>query len=501
MLDRVVTFQTFHRGLLLLTGMAALFVLVEVARFLPVTGDNMHPEAANMVIAAQWARGHALYTDFRQPPYLLAAFPPLWYAVLAVAARLGLGDLDALTLFGRALSVASLLGVAGLGYLWHRRLGVDRGLAALTPAFFLAFPVLMPWVVTARPDFPMLMLGALALVIAAFGTGVLAVVLAAGAAAAGFLVKHSALAVPAAVVLWLLSARRARHAILFAGVWLLVAGGTLAVGDVMTGGFLRLNLSGPQFGHFSPGHAHQVLLRLLTPPGNGFALALLAFGGFGFLHAWQGDQRERLLGFYFVTSLVLAVGGSALAGANVNHYLEPGLAWALLAPVGVRRLGRDWRPGAGAGGLAAVVVLVLLLPSLDIQRWNMLGAEPPDYRRLADLVRERRVLTDLPYVGARSRAPELLDSVPLAYLERVGVWSAHALVGAVEAREYDLVILHLTLEDPRWAAARYPTVGPPLRAAIARNYAFCFETDSNYVYAPIAGGGSNAAAACPDQKE
>jgi len=453
----VCSFKMFHGMVLLLTSLAALFFLVAAVRFLPVTGDNMHPEAANVVIADRWAHGSPLYADYRQAPYLLTAFPPLWYGALALAVKAGVSGVDALTLFGRVLSLTSLVGVAILGYRWHRRLGLTPGLALLTPTSLLAFPVLLPWAVTARPDFPMLFFGVLALWLAGLGAGATAIVPAAGAAAAAFLVRHSSVSVPAAIVLGSCgrtaggmprSSARPGASSSSPRSW---SSTSTAAGSC--GSTCRVLNSATSL------HATRTrsCSSWITPPGNGFALGLLAFGLFGFLYAWRGDRRTRLLGFYFGTSLIFTVLGTTRAGANVNHYLEPGLAWAMLLPVGMDALRPTWRAGSASSTLVCVVVVVLLLPALDLQRWNMLGAQPPDFRRLADLVRDRRVFTDVPYVGARSRSPELLDSVPHAYMEKAQAWDPVPPVEALDARAYELVILQRPIDDARLATARYPT--------------------------------------------
>lgn len=70
-----LSFTMFRRVLLLITGFAALSFLIQAARFFPITGDNMHPEAVNVLIAELWARGLPLYTDFLHPPYALTALP------------------------------------------------------------------------------------------------------------------------------------------------------------------------------------------------------------------------------------------------------------------------------------------------------------------------------------------------------------------------------------------------------------------------------------------
>src|SRR5215471_2745001 len=223
-LNEMLSFANFQRLLLLLTGSAAAVFLVEVIRFLPVIGDNMYPEAANIVVAQRWAQGFPLYSDFRQAPYLLAGFPPLWYGLLALAAKAGFSQIDALTFLGRLLSVGSLLLAAALAVLWNVKQGYAVISSLLAAALYLAFPVLMPWAVTARPDFPTLAFCFLGIFFIAFRPHSAGIVIAAVCTAIAFLMKQSSVAAPTAIGLWLLWSRRWWGVVLFSLTWALLVG-------------------------------------------------------------------------------------------------------------------------------------------------------------------------------------------------------------------------------------------------------------------------------------
>ena len=122
-------------------------------------------------------------------------------------------------------------------------------LAVLTPAFYLSFPILVPWAVTARPDFPGLPVrlpgGLPARVPAPGGSRSF---LAAMARPSAILCRHNAVAAPAAIVLWLslVEAMESTQRLFCA-----VAGAlripVLALLPTSTG-MLLLNLSGAKFG-------------------------------------------------------------------------------------------------------------------------------------------------------------------------------------------------------------------------------------------------------------
>jgi hypothetical protein len=502
-----ISFKSFSTLLLIFTGVSALFFVVEAVRFLPVVGDNMYPEAGGPLAALQWVHGLPLYEDYRQAPYHITPFPPLWYAFLAVAAKLGALNLDSLTLLGRILNLLCLFGVSGLGYLWNRRLGLSPSLALLMPAFYLSFPILVPWAVTARPDFPALFLAFLALYWAGTRSSTAWLCLTAVLSALAFLVRHNAVAVPVAVVLWLVWTRRWKHAGLFCALWAVVVGPTLLVFQRSSHGFLMLNLSGAKFGKFAVTYIRDVLGRLLDSPGHGFVIALFAFATFAFLQSWsQQDKRVHLAGIYLLVSFGLAIVGSAAAGAAENHYLEPALAMAMLVPFGLARLEDGWSAESPLALFAIVFIAVLLLPSLDVQRSNLTHQKPDDMRGFLRLMKDKQVFTDIPYLAARTSSPQMLDLASLVYMEKAGGnagWSA-SLTQALRLKKYELVILSTPVDTSYIIPGpypRYPHLDYAVQKAIGENYGLCFQSDTSYVYGPLSTDLSSPGHNCPSEGE
>src|SRR5262249_43251533 len=155
-------------------------------------------------------------------------------------------------------------------------------------------------------------------------------------------------------------------------------------------GLLLLNLSSAKFGHMAITYIRDVLINLLLPPGQGFAVLLFGLGAFALLYLSSDDTKTRLLRIYLVASLALAVVGSAAAGGGPNHYLEPALAMAVLAPGALALLERSWDNAPAVGSCLMVVLLVLLLPTLDMRRWALMHSPPDDLRRVVALVQNRR---------------------------------------------------------------------------------------------------------------
>jgi hypothetical protein len=498
--SKLFSFTAFQGLMLILTGLVAFCFLVELPSFLHVTGENVYPESAGVLAALRWANGLPLYGDYRQPPYLVTAFPPLWYAFLALAVKAGIAKLDALTLFGRILSLASVFGIAVIGFRWNQRLTHSRWSAVLTPAFYLSFPILIPWAVTARPDLPALFLGLLALYWSGFGSSTASLGLAAALAALAFLCKHNAVAIPVAIVLWLLLYNKWKQIWVFCGVWALVAGSTLLAFQLSSQGLLLLNLSGAKFGHFGLTYVHDILTRLFAAPGNAFAVALFALGVFGFLQPWdRRSERSCLLKIYLIVALGFAVISSAAAGAATNYYLEPALAMALLIPTGLASLEPEWKNDSPLVLFAAVILIALVAPSLDTQRRNLMHSRPEDLRREVALMKDKRVFTDEPYLAARTSNPQAIDLASLINTERTGgwaAWSSAMIAQALQNKRYELVILRTPMAppylpyEPKAAYPRYPRLDDALQVAVIQNYHLCFQTENEefgplYFYSPV----------------
>jgi hypothetical protein len=497
------SFEAFSGVLLLIYSLAAVLFVASAIRYLPVTTDNTYPEAAHIISAQRWAHGLPLYSDYRQAPYLVTAFPPLWYALLALPARLGLEDLDALTIFGRLLNLASLFAVCGIGYLWNRRcLGLSARLSLFAPALYLSFPVLIPWAVTARPDFLSLVCALLGIYSVASRPGSWPVILGAFWTALAFLVRHNAVATPTAIVLWLLLSKRWRAAGLFCLTWAIIAGGTLFAFQLSTSGLLLLNLSGAKFGHLALTYVRDSLFRMLSGmPGHGFAVVLFVFGLLGFLYSWSSTQaRSALVAIYLVVSLGLAILGTAAGGADVNHYLEPALALALLAPTGLACLQRVWPEETPFAAFAFLAMGVLLLPSLDIQRWQVQHVKPANLRPLLSAITNKAVFTDVPYLAARMPSPEALDLASLTNAQRTGQWSPAGIIQRLTEGRYDVVIVTEDMHesfDPSALYPRYPHLDSTVRSAVVKNYNLCFERDNVYVYGRVSPGMSSPTGTCP----
>lgn len=473
--------QLLYAMLLLLPAIAAIVVFTLGARFLPVQGDNAWAEAHGVVLSERWARGIPLYSDFQVPPYIWTSFPPLWYALMAMIAKAGASNLDTLTLIGRMFTVVSLVGVGFISFFWNRRRGFTIVTSFSSFLFFASFPILIPWAVSARPDFPAIFLSFLSVYISASGIGVATAGVSAIVAALAFLMKHSAIGAPITIGICFLLLRRWRSLVAFSAVWIVIVGGTLVIFEIMTDGMLSHNLKGSHVGAFSLANIKQILVRLLVSPGQGTTLAIVTFGVFGSLCESQ-DAHTKFLRYYFLVTAALAIMASGLENAGENHFCEAAIVAAMFVPRALVEV--QGLPRRITTALVLLLTFVLLLPSLALQGWRMLHEQPVDYRWLVPYVRGERIFTDIPYLAARSASLELLEPIALTHKERVHAWSSVGIVEGLNSNSYDIVILDRAVSDPRWEGGRNLFLSNQVRQAIAGNYRLCLEVQDAYIYGP-----------------
>jgi hypothetical protein len=498
-LSQITSYSNFRNLILVLFGVAALATLIVAVRNLPVTTDNIYPEAAGVAAARRWASGFPLYSDFRQPPYLLTGFPPLWYAIVTLAAEAGFSSMDRLTLFGRLLSFASLLAIAGFSIRWNQQRGLNIRTALVTPLIFLSLPILGDWCATARQDLPAILLSFLAVLLVVQRPTSARIFLAAFVAGLSFLMKHSSVAAPAAIGLWLLGSRRWKHAIAFCAVWFALVGGTFWAFARSNTELIRWNMTGVNYGGISLARAHQVLSILTESKDSGFTVVAFALAAFGLLCRWRdANGRTRLWAIYFLTSLGFAFLGSGFANGYVNYYLEPGLVWAIFAADAIEALRDAWPERTPIVTFVLVLLVVVLLPAYDMPRWRIFSEKPNDLRPFLALVEGKRVLTDCPYLAARSGTQELIDPVSMMYAEKAGRWSSSPIVQALRSKRFDFVLVRRDMNDPAWETSQNTVFNRSMRAAISENYGLCFERFPIFVYGPrLAAGRGGSEISCP----
>jgi len=448
-------------------------------------------EGPILQIARHVARGGEMYPPIDQPPYLIASYVPLYYALSALGVKLTGPSF----LFGRLLSCVGALAIALFSGLivWDRT--KHRFAAFLAGSLILAMPHFMVWGTLMRVD-----VLALALSVAGFyfftrggrSAGIPLFALAAftrrttvGAMGAAFLAyaRESGL-------------RRALRA--FAAQVLAIA---LLFGTavILTRGGLYHQLSLHTATSVGKAWTWEQLRSLLWVPGNPSPLKLWPayFGVTVVAAAWSAFHRPSrpLLVYFLLAGLIFLTGGRI--GSAHNYLMEP-------TAIGAMMLGVMWgvvsrRPGLGqvglmilAGALAVQMVWTAqhLPQTLSILR-------PRVDPRASQLIVERIEETDGPALcedtGLTLAAGEEPPLMPFEFtmMARAGALDPEPIYRSVREGRYPLVVLRFNPLDPReielhkagedWKGGRWPEA---IISGVQNHYRLDEEVGPYFVFVP-----------------
>jgi ABC-type glycerol-3-phosphate transport system permease component len=434
--------------------------------------------------AARLAELKNIYpADLSEPPYVVSNYPPL-YVLLQAPLVWALGPEF---LYGRAISLASTIAVAGLIAATLNAFTRDKMASAAGGLAFLAVPFVLHWSSLDRVD----MLG-LALSWGGLYTIVRrkdrrGLILAALFLVAAIYTRQTyALAAPLAAFAWLLAGgywRRGLSLATLAGVLSLLLLGALSA---HTGGGFFFHTVSANANEF---RWEQVSYNLSTMQG---LMPLLLVGAVAFVVL---GLRSRPASWWFVGAYLA---GSAVAailigkvGSDVNYLLELSAALALAAGALIARYAS--RPGARSALLLALAVQVAIM--VQASQFVYAGFQANVIAQRAGLARLEQIVE---YSNGTVLADEYAGLLPLdgrrvylqpfemTQLQRDGRWDQGPLLRSIERRKFHAILIWKPpyaagIERERWT--------PEMLEAIEENYGPVHKYAETVVYRPRPGDG------------
>ena len=521
--------------LLLALGFQSATNVVIAVRNVLSRDDSSYPECAVVERALAVAKGESLYVDSSVWPYRAAVYGPLTYWPIGMGARLlGLPDgrLDQAGLIygiGRGVSFASGLAILAWLFLMSGWMGLRRNWRFLPPLLFLSCHFILDFWDTYRPDFPMVALVLYAWAAALRG-GRRRAALAAVLMALAIFHKQPAFVSAAGLEIWLLVSGRRRDAVWYgATLGGLVAASAAALWIGTGGAWWDNNFRALRSPLYLPG-AWTFLFWFkdldLLPFAGGVAgclsLAPSIVAGSRAENApfkaiqTGGDEMPETKEHVSASvpgaakwAFALAFAGAELliirTGSNANYYLET-YCWGavltgmLLHEASRRALRRTAHDHPDRPPLAFHPALILLLCLLSIPALGRIQDTAVrlsmQVRPLGNWERENYQLTrvllktkgDILMIEGYAwwftqSPPTMLD--PYLYSVRVaaGGLSSKELVGRIQRREFERIILHWDLAErtPDWQGI--PTLPEDVVQAIARYYRLEGRSGRYYVHA------------------
>ena len=460
--------------------------------------ETLYPEGWLLRSVLAVRDGHAVYGDFRQYPFIIALYPPVYYYAVGISARLAQLDVSSTLILARTLSATAAATSCACVFWLARRTGASRLGALVAGGLLFSSFAMQPWSYTARPD-------ALAL---AFSLAGLWIALSRDslrwAAAAGvllalaFLTKQTHIAAVSALTLVMLLRRQWKVAATYSVTWIVCVSFVVLALELSTNRSFLANIIGANGVPYQPD-----LIASYTFYVSKYSALLIGLAFLGWFQTGSASRTDDGVKWYLVISVLIALAALGKVGAGNNQLLEATAAAAVLAGRGYDRLAvglsgpRIWRVRTSSIVLAATATaLIALVASAGVLQINYLTRQaffaPWATETSDDLVSRLRtepgdVLTqqDPLSVLRAGKTPVLADPYGLAVLAVSGRWDPAPLQAMIEQQSFSLIVLDAPAEE-EVTLSGYAWWPPGVRERILAYYQFDGRLGTHYLYTPKA---------------
>jgi hypothetical protein len=451
-----------------LTCPGVIISLLSIARQFDSPRDTTVPEGSIVYSIRFFREPYDLYRDFSQPPYATTPYTPGYYLLAALASGLD-RNLGVATTYriGRAISIAALAVALAAASILCRNIG-ESGLGAMSAAFLVStLPYFSIWTATCRPDMLALAFSITGL---AFTTSHLrgATVFAILCLSVAILTKQSYCAATATAVAWSLICGHWRRGVTFAlGVGAIVMT-AFVVCELWTGGQFISNVITANVAPTVPTQACTMILRFCS-----IATIPLLFACLRILFdiEWQA-QPWTIETIYLMLSWLVAVASSIKAGADLNYFIEPGMALSIFAVVHWGRLSRLVSASRGASVVCMGSMLIGVASLVWNPPWTSLSeAESGEsQQRVFKFINSLDRPALIGDAGMAIRAGQtiwILDKFNASYLQASGLIDCAELVERIERREFAVIVSDVAIDAELQGCGWWPR---DARISIEKNY-------------------------------
>lgn len=431
---------------------------------IPQWSDTTIPEGSIVYTAQAVFGANHVYRDYREPPYATSPYGPLYYVAVGSVGKILGGSIRATYLAGRSLSLACFAASLWLIYLFAKRKH-GPSIAAVCALSLCTVPYFDRWIVSTRPDMPGVCLSLAGILCIELGTR-RATLLAAICFSAAILVKPSFVAAPAAAGVWLISRG------MFDQFFRLVA---RIVGLTLCGFAIAYSIWGDALLQ-NVVFANKAPVVLNLPSDFQRTTVILAFypglfavaGGVSYLKR----RKQPIEVWYVLCSLLVAELASIKAGADLNYFLEPTAAAAIVAAQGWK-VAFDWCASSRVRSAVGIAVFLLLPQPALIRRVHQLQTSrlrwtpPTELKHLIQRCDKPPLITVAGLAVQAGHPPHILDLFNVSYLVDSGDINLDALLRSIENDEIQTVIAQHSLDTEFCGVALYPA---PLREVLRSDF-------------------------------
>jgi hypothetical protein len=412
-----------------------------------------------------------LYRDYNTIPYATTPYPPLYYVLSSITRSLFpfLGSGIELTYrAGRLVTLLSSIASLVLVALIVRQSGGSIAASIAAGALGTSITYFFPWSITCRPDMLALALSLIGLVI--IGSRARARdQMAVAAFTLSIMAKHSYVAAPLAVFALMCIERQVHRATRFALALFISLAFLILLIEWWSGGWFLDNVAGANAAPIviiQPIRFAKYFVQGALVPIVIIGLGTIACGAY---RTW----RLPLEILYLFAAALVAFVSSAKAGADINYFLEPGLAACIIAGCCLSKMA-EWNRNSAWRPAGVFFSLLFLCESMFDQA--LLSPVPivrAGYNERANITRIAGELPGDVLVGDAGIALRcakrvlLLDKFNASYLSDAGRIQFVELLELIRKARISAIFcdvpLDATLEEHYW----WPR---PIQQAILKNY-------------------------------
>jgi len=439
----------------------------ELASAFVTRRDSTVPEGAIVYAIQAVAQHRPLYHDYGALPYVTTPYPPVYYCVAGAISRWWGSDTDTCYRTGRAITILSLLTSLMIGYSFVRQAHGTVSAALIGMGCFTTLGFASPWLVTCRPDMMALALSLGGLLAVSqrcrYGDSVAIALFVVSA-----LTKHSYISAPMAAIVCLCICREPVRAVKLASGIIAGIAVAIAICQWWTDGWMLSNIVGA---NVTPARLEQPFVFLGSFLTCSYVPIVIVSACIYLRPAWP-TTISPLVTAYALCAFVTALSSSSKLGADMNYFLEPGLALAILAGQSWRILAA-WITESISNRVAWFVVGMLLCDSVVLSR-NATHVSPEvseidQKRALAEINRlpGAVLIGDAGLAMRANKTVLLLDKFNASYLSEAGKVNFSELLSMLERKEVSAVVSDVRLEDSIRGMPWWPR---PIQRAIAEHY-------------------------------
>lgn len=394
--------------------------------------DTTMPESVFALISFEFSSGNEIYKDFREFPFIITPYPPLYYWFLGFSINLFNLNKENIFYFGRFVNIFLVFLLGLIFYTYLRKKNISLYSSIFSVLLLLCNFNLFPWAITLRSDIFALFFSILAFIF--YNNIIFSLIF----LIISFFFKPSFIAFPISFFLFHLFNKKIKKAIFFITSYLFIVFSIIILFNFKTKGMFYLNVFEANLAPLDIKNLRYVFVFFLS-----HSILILSLGLLGIFIL----KFKNILSMYCIVSLLLSLFSSLKLGSNTNYFLEPLFLFSLASAHSVERLSKF------SGKILFSFSIFPLIFNLNTIISSFENLKFKNDFQIKEFIKKENglVITDNPRFSYLSKKPFFIDHFNLNYLEKKGKWSLDGIFELIKGGEINVFIFFNPIEKPlKW---------------------------------------------------